>query len=263
MIRDNPIARQAIENPEFRRMMMNPDMIRMQMQMQRAMGGNGMGGGDSAFPMPGQTDTTPGTDNASSEQAGSTPSTQPAAGGGAGGAPPNPFAALFPGAGGAPGGQTGTPGSDASQQQQQNPFGSLFGNQQGGNQNNPLAQMTQNLMRNPEMMQQMMQMMGGMGGQNQGNASDPNAAAGQGSNPYGGMFNPFMLGNGGMGGFGGAGGQGSPPPPQDDRPPEQRYEDQLRQLNDMGFYEFERNVQALRRSGGSVQGAVEYLLSGP
>ena len=61
MIRNNPIARQAIENPEFRRMMMNPDMIRMQMQMQRAMGGDGMGGmggGESAFPMPGQTDTT-------------------------------------------------------------------------------------------------------------------------------------------------------------------------------------------------------------
>ena len=55
---------------------------------------------------------------------------------------------------------------------------------------------------------------------------------------------------------------GSPEPaqPADDRPPEVRYEDQLRQLNDMGFYEFERNVQALRRSGGSVQGAIEYLL---
>jgi ubiquilin len=63
---------------------------------------------------------------------------------------------------------------------------------------------------------------------------------------------------------GGAGGFGAtPPPPADTRPPEERYADQLRQLNDMGFYEFERNVTALRRSGGSVQGAVEYLLTSP
>jgi len=51
--------------------------------------------------------------------------------------------------------------------------------------------------------------------------------------------------------------------PVDNRPPEERYESQLRQLNDMGFCEFERNVAALRRSGGSVQGAIEFLLSDP
>ncbi|ODV60135.1 ubiquitin domain-containing protein DSK2 ASCRUDRAFT_76644 [Ascoidea rubescens DSM 1968] len=51
-------------------------------------------------------------------------------------------------------------------------------------------------------------------------------------------------------------------PPVDTRPPEERYESQLRQLNDMGFFEFDRNIAALRRSGGSVQGAVEYLLNG-
>ena len=49
---------------------------------------------------------------------------------------------------------------------------------------------------------------------------------------------------------------------QDTRPPEERYEHQLRQLNDMGFFDFDRNVAALRRSGGSVQGAVEALLDG-
>lgn len=48
----------------------------------------------------------------------------------------------------------------------------------------------------------------------------------------------------------------------DNRPPEERYESQLRQLNDMGFFDFDRNVAALRRSGGSVQGAVEALLNG-
>ncbi|KAK5781921.1 ubiquitin domain-containing protein DSK2 PWA37_000684 [Arxiozyma heterogenica] len=50
--------------------------------------------------------------------------------------------------------------------------------------------------------------------------------------------------------------------PEDTRPPEERYEQQLRQLNDMGFFDFDRNVAALRRSGGSVQGAVDALLNG-
>ncbi|KAK5121312.1 hypothetical protein LTR85_005478 [Meristemomyces frigidus] len=260
MIRNNPMARQAIENPEFRRMMMNPDMIRMQMQMQRAMGG--AEGGQGAFPMPGQTDTTTpsGGDGAA------------AGGGGAGGAqnatnpaaaPPagNPFAALFPGAG------AGQPqGAGTENAAQANPFAGLFGagaQQQGSGgaqQNNPMAAMTQQLMQNPQMMQQMMGMMGGNAG-GEGGAGDGSLGAGLGGGAGAGAgaggFNPWAA----MGGMGGA--AASPPPaqPADDRPPEVRYEDQLRQLNDMGFYEFERNVQALRRSGGSVQGAVEYLLS--
>ena len=100
------------------------------------------------------------------------------------------------------------------------------------------------MMQNPEMMQNMMRMMGGGGAGGAGEA---------GFNPFGGM--------GGMGGMGGFGGQEQQSAP-DNTPPEERYAAQLQQLNDMGFYEFERNVQALRRSGGSVQGAVEYLLSG-
>ncbi|KAJ5161413.1 Ubiquitin-like protein DskB [Penicillium capsulatum] len=123
----------------------------------------------------------------------------------------------------------------------QNPFASLlnpamFGNggQAGANpwfnpQSNPF-------LRDPAMMSQMMQAMGGQG------------AGGAGANPMAGLF--------------GGGGFGAPQPP-DNRPPEERYADQLRQLNDMGFYEFERNIEALRRTGGSVQGAVEYLLGNP
>lgn len=49
----------------------------------------------------------------------------------------------------------------------------------------------------------------------------------------------------------------------DVRPPEERFAEQLRQLNEMGFYDFDRNVQALRRTGGNVNGAIEYLLSHP
>lgn len=58
--------------------------------------------------------------------------------------------------------------------------------------------------------------------------------------------------------FGGA----PAPAAEDTRPPEVRYETQLSQLNDMGFYDFDQNVAALRRSGGNVQGALEFLLSG-
>lgn len=56
-------------------------------------------------------------------------------------------------------------------------------------------------------------------------------------------------------------GSSTEPVQQDTRPPEERYEQQLRQLNDMGFFDFNRNVAALRRSGGSVQGAIDSLLS--
>lgn len=244
MIRDNPMARAAIENPELRRMMMNPDMIRMQMQMQRSMGGAGGAGGGS-FPMPGSTDTTPAGQNNGGAQAGQTNSAEapPNPFGGAGGA--NPFAALFPGAGAGAGAGAGTtPGQNAGGEQQQNPFGSIFGagapgGQGGQDQQNPFAAAASRMMQNPQMMQQMMQMMGGGGAGGAGEAG----------------FNPF----GGMGGFGG---QGEQQAPVDNTPPEERYAAQLRQLNDMGFYEFERNVQALRRSGGSVQGAIEYLFSG-
>lgn len=252
MIRDNPMARAAIENPELRRMMMNPDMIRMQMQMQRSMGGGGDGAGGN-FPMPGQTDTTQAGENNTATGNQSNPSSAPPNPfGGAGGG--NPFAQLFPGAGAgmsAGAGAGTTPGqnqgSEGTQAPPQNPFASIFGTgPQGGQgqQSNPFQQAAQQMMQNPEMMQNMMRMMGGGGAGGAGEA---------GFNPFGGM--------GGMGGMVGFGGQGQQSAP-DNTPPEERYAAQLQQLNDMGFYEFERNVQALRRSGGSVQGAVEYLLSG-
>jgi ubiquilin len=107
------------------------------------------------------------------------------------------------------------------------------------------------MMQDPEAMRQMMQMMGGANG---GGGANPFGAFPQ--NPAGGA-NPFasLVGNGGFG-------AATPAPPADTRPPEQVYETQLGQLNEMGFYEFERNVSALRRSGGNVQGAIEYLLNG-
>ncbi|SMN22034.1 similar to Saccharomyces cerevisiae YMR276W DSK2 Nuclear-enriched ubiquitin-like polyubiquitin-binding protein [Maudiozyma saulgeensis] len=73
-------------------------------------------------------------------------------------------------------------------------------------------------------------------------------------------FDPAMLAS--MFGGAGANSAATPAQPQDDRPPEERYETQLRQLNDMGFFDFDKNVAALRRSGGSVQGALDALLNG-
>lgn len=148
------------------------------------------------------------------------------------------------------------------------------------------------MMGNPDMMRSMMEMGRGAGGAggaasafpapgtnptvdqgtdgaSTGGAPGPDGAsgaanpfasmfgAGAGAAPGGGMpFDPFSM-------FGGMGaGAGASPAPEDTRPPEERYESQLSQLNDMGFFDFDRNVAALRRSGGNVQGAVEYLLQG-
>jgi ubiquilin len=103
------------------------------------------------------------------------------------------------------------------------------------------------MMQDPEAMRNMMQMMGGAGGAGGAGANPAN-------NPFAGLFGP--------GGFGAGGFGQAPAAPADTRPPEEVYEIQLRQLNEMGFYEFDRNVSALRRSGGNVQGAIEYLLNG-
>jgi len=222
-----PAAREMLQSPMFRQMMTNPDMLRQAARMQRQ-----MGGGPAAFPAPGVTDTTP------AGAAGSSPTnnTQPAnpfAMLGAGGPGDNPFALFGPGAFGNAGatpsqsppppgsaGQT-TPSTGTDTSNPPNPFASLFGGAgAGGGAANPFGMPPMT----PEQMQEAMRFLG-------------------------------------MGGLGGAlGGSGSPPPPADTRPPEEMYADQLRQLNDMGFFDFDQNVAALRRSGGSVQGAIEQLL---
>jgi ubiquilin len=275
MLRDNPMLQQAMRNPEMRRMMFNPQMLRLQLQMQQQQMNAG-----GAFPAPGVTDTTPGPNATTPSTNPSQPPQHPldmfgAAGAGAGAQPnaANPFAALFgPGATNpfAPPSNTtpatsppptasagqDTPANPTPSTQSPNPFANLFGTgaqpgASGGS--DPLAQMTQQLMQNPEAMRAAMQMFGGMGGE--GAAPAGGAAAG---NPFGNLFGPGGMGAGGFGEPRG----GATAPPADTRPPEEIYASQLGQLNDMGFYEFERNVQALRRSGGSVQGAIEFLLGG-
>jgi ubiquilin len=249
-LRNNPQARQIIQSPEFMQMMTNPEAIREAARMRRMMAG--FGGGAGGFPAPGVTDTTPagaaGTNPTPNQS--NVPPFNPfqgaarfAARGRAPGAPgANPFAALFgppgqnpsqspPAAGTTPAaGQAATPQGTASTNPENppaNPFASLFGG--GANPFGELPPMT------PEQMQEASQAMNFL-----------RSSGVDFGNLFGGAAPPAS---------------GSPAPPADTRPPEERYADQLRQLNDMGFFDFDRNVEALRRSGGSVQGAIEQLLS--
>ncbi|KAJ3217162.1 hypothetical protein HDU67_008382 [Dinochytrium kinnereticum] len=130
------------------------------------------------------------------------------------------------------------------------------------------------MMANPEFVRSMMQMAPLMGGGanpfGAGGFGDAPAAASPGTtpaanpmNPTGaGAFDPALLSMlmGGMGGLGG----GMPParaaPPAN---PEEAYQEQLRQLQEMGFYDAAENIRALNATGGNVNGAVEYLFNNP
>jgi ubiquilin len=254
-----PQARQMLQSEQFRQMITNPQALQQMAQLSRTMGLGpfGSGGGASAFPMPGATNTTP----AENRDAGTTPNTgtgstaqqNPFAallGGGGGGA--NPYAALMnppqPPSSGAPQRTSSPPTGTAGSQNPPNPFAMLFNPPmmgQGANpSNNPTSPPPNPFQNNPFLqdpasMAALMQAMGGAGGA-AGGDSHANTAQN--------LMN-----------FLGA----APPPPADSRPPEERYATQLRQLNEMGFYEFERNIQALTRSGGDVNGALEWLFNQP
>ncbi|KAI1609414.1 hypothetical protein EDD37DRAFT_159800 [Exophiala viscosa] len=276
-LRNMPGIRQILQSDDFRRMMTDPNAIRAMMRLQGGAGMNpfGGGGGDAAFPAPGVTNTTENAgaqgDNQTQQQQQMPPNPFAAFGGGAGGgAGANPFASMFwppfppqntatPGAPPPTGtqGEAGNRDTQTQQQQAQNPFAALmnpalFGQQQPGATGaapqlpggNPFLQPP-----NPEALNSFLQALGG----GAGGAGGVGGAGAEGGN-YGNLFD-FL------GGAGGAG--GAPAAPADNRPPEERYATQLQQLNDMGFYDFDRNVQALRRAGGSVNGAIEYLLSNP
>ncbi|MCJ1311068.1 hypothetical protein MMC25_004738 [Agyrium rufum] len=293
MLRDVPNVRQMLQSPEFRRMMTDPEQLRNISNMQRMFGGGmpGMmgGGGNNGFPMPGVTDNTTGGQNNASTGPGQQGGQQaqmpqmpmynpfamfgnPNAGAaGAGGSPANPFASMFqpPPAGNTPSQTPPVIGSAGQNTPSAAPTTPGTTNNPTDPQTNPQQQQPPNpfmnpMFQNPAMMQNFLAAMNpqnqqpGAGGQSP--PSNPNAAA----NPLAALFGP----GGGMGGMGGippwmqgaaGGGQTEA---QDSRPPEERYEEQLRQLNEMGFYEFDRNVEALRRMGGSVQGAIEWLLRG-
>ncbi|KAH6560367.1 hypothetical protein BASA60_000364 [Batrachochytrium salamandrivorans] len=140
------------------------------------------------------------------------------------------------------------------------------------------------MLSNPQMMQAMMQMNAGAAGAGMGanpftmfsqpsttgdrstaagtyaTGQAPPSAAGPPSLP---IFNPalmqMMMGGAGGMGAGGMGASGGQPT----APPEEIYQVQLRQLQDMGFYSASENVRALTVTGGNVEAAIEWLFSHP
>lgn len=238
-----PGAREMMRSPEFRRMMTDPDMLRQASEMQRRLG---LGGRAPTFPAPGITETTPVQQQQQQSQEGqlqAPPQQQETTPHTAG----NPFAALF-----APPATRGQQQSSPLQGFAYSGLASLLGvspqssttptagqpdstspPSQGTNTHTPAMgapdwQTISELLRTP----------GTSGGEN----------------PAGLPLPPALLQMLGLSGGSAAS------PPVDNRPPEERYAEQLRQLNDMGFFDFDRNIEALRRSGGSVQGAVQHLL---
>lgn len=261
MIQSNPLlrglgpqVREAIQDPNFRRMLTDPAMMRQLSQMSQRVnsGGGGLGGRGrgEAFPAPGVTDTTPareGDGTTAPAGSASVPPGSPLGLFGGPGTQDSLMALLQAGGLGLPPfndpSNTTTPqqGQGQGQGQDQAASGAT-----SGATNNPFAQIAQNpLFQNPALMQQMLGAVGGGSGNDVGGAGTGNPL-----NTLAAMFGP-----------GGLAAAQQPAAPPDTRPPEERYEQQLRQLNDMGFYEFDRNIEALRRAGGSVQGAVEYLLT--
>ncbi|KAI1378881.1 hypothetical protein F4677DRAFT_412308 [Hypoxylon crocopeplum] len=274
MLRNNPNAREIVRSPLFRHMMTNPEALRGAARLQRAMGGRQAA--QNAFPMPGVTDNTPGdasaagsitgtnasNDNAGGNQNAAGPQYNPfdpatwgntqgaGAGGGGGGASAgaNPFGAFFnpftmgqPGQGAASSGSApATSGAQAEGATTNTSQGQGSGPQSPSSQPpNPFASLL---------------------GANAPFLGGPDPGVGSGANPFGGgQMSPEVLRQ--MLQVLGVGSPSGSPAPPDSRPPEERYAEQLRQLNEMGFYDFDRNVAALRRSGGSVQGAIEHLLN--
>jgi len=260
MIQSNPMlarmpnAREMIQSPYFRSMMTNPEALRTAAQMRRLFGG---GGGANAFPAPGATDTTQATGGSSAD--------------GNNTAPPNPFldpTGLMDLFGPPPTGGT-NPGD--------NPLAALLGG--FGGLGIPPAASGASAAPTTQ-----------TGASSSPETRSTSAATGtttqtSGTNSQQQPTNPFLSLLGSQAPIGGSAGNPFGPPltpeafqqmmqmlglggastasPADNRPPEERYAEQLRQLNDMGFFDFERNIAALRRSGGSVQGAIEHLLNEP
>ncbi|KAJ1969396.1 hypothetical protein IWQ62_000649 [Dispira parvispora] len=81
------------------------------------------------------------------------------------------------------------------------------------------------------------------------------AAAALQNNPFLGLLNPQSLGAGNP--------PTTTPSAESQEPPEVRFQTQLRQLNEMGFYDAARNIRALLATGGDINAALEFLFSNP
>ncbi|KAI8578125.1 hypothetical protein K450DRAFT_248224 [Umbelopsis ramanniana AG] len=97
------------------------------------------------------------------------------------------------------------------------------------------------MISNPDTIRQMAQMSSAMQEQ-QGSAAAP-------------PFNPFAA-------FGNPMLQQNTSAPTDNRPPEERFQVQLQQLNEMGLWDAAKNIRALQTTNGDVNAAIEILFSG-
>jgi ubiquilin len=271
-----PQARQLMQSDMFRQIMTNPDVLR---QMSRSIGRQMTGASLSPFPEPGVTDTTPGQSSEQQQHDGDQSQALPV----------NPFLSVlnpylaaagmgtpptYPSGNVDPNSQVPNPAtlqnllrSFANNPPATGPTSSALG--QAPHTDNPVlpGQPPQpdqthngqppNLFQPSQMGHPpnpfMAAMMQSMAGRAAGPGTSPGAGmpptnATMGANPFAGLFRGMPQ----------VPMQAAPSP--DTRPPEVMYAEQLGQLNDMGFYDFENNVRALVRSGGSVQGAVHQLL---
>ncbi|KAG2389011.1 hypothetical protein C9374_014411 [Naegleria lovaniensis] len=186
----------------------------------------------------------------------------------------NPFASMFGqmGMGGMGGMQPNLGGMNPQQVQQMmnNPFmqrmmGEMLSDPQMLDQlinSNPmLQQMTQNnpmlrtMLSNPQFIQQVMQLQGML---NQPQGGTTNTSTTTGGNTFPQMPNPFLFGNPWMGGQ-----MPTTTTTANTQPPRERFASQLSQLQEMGFFDEQSNIEALLATNGNVNAAVEYLLSNP
>ncbi|KAH1040482.1 hypothetical protein J1N35_042225 [Gossypium stocksii] len=110
-------------------------------------------------------------------------------------------------------------------------------------------------MFSPETMQQMLALQQSLLSLNR-QQSTPDSAQTGGTTAAPGTANMDLL----MNMFGGLGAGGLGVPNQADVPPEELYATQLSQLQEMGFYDTQENIRALRATAGNVHAAVERLL---
>ncbi|CAN0926110.1 Ubiquitin domain-containing protein DSK2b [Linum grandiflorum] len=123
-------------------------------------------------------------------------------------------------------------------------------------QNPAMSQMMQNLLSNPEYMNQMLTLQQSLLSQLNRQQTTPDSAQ-TGTTPGApNAANLELL----MNMFGGLGAGGLSTPNQPDVPPEELYATQLSQLQEMGFFDTQENIQALRATAGNVHAAVERLL---
>lgn len=224
-----PGIREMFQNEQFREFLLDPQSMARAAEFSRMMGGpngaGGMGGMGGLGGLGGFGGFGGGGAGGAGRQAGGQAQWPPA---GAFGTPSGGGDAAQRSGTEQQGATTGSTGSSGQQQTAPNPFGGAGGAGGGFP------------MFDPALMQQLLG--GGAGGGN---------AGGAGGNPFAALL--------GGGAGAGAGNRAS----SDSRPPEERFSEQLAQMQAMGLTDGSANLRALLISGGSVEGAMSILFDDP